>query len=95
MTALETSAIEPASKGPMAPQRGKLDALLGRIDLLAVLTTLLGLALLGVAAVALAVFELAKLLSGLLSDSFDRWLILALGLSTVWVVARWKKLCVF
>jgi hypothetical protein len=94
MTTVKTHADEPGIKEQSFSQSGRLDAVLGPIDLMAILTMLLGLALLGIGAVALAVMGLAKLLSNLCSDSFDRWLILALGLSTVWVVTRWKRLCV-
>ena len=95
MTTLETHADEPGMKEQSFSQSRRLDAVLGRMDLMAVLTMLLGVALLGVGAVALAVMELAKLLSSLCSDSFDRWLILGLVLSTAWVTVRWKRLCVF
>jgi hypothetical protein len=95
MATLEGAATERGVKAQRTSQNGQLDAILGRVDLLAILTTVLGIALLAVAAVVLVVFELAKLLSALWSDSFDRWLILALVLSVVWVVARWKRLCVF
>jgi hypothetical protein len=74
---------------------GKFDALLGRMDLIAILTTLLGVCLLGVAALVMGVIELVKLVSSLWSDSIDRWLIIVLGLTFVWVVVRWRKMSVF
>jgi hypothetical protein len=86
---------EPEVKNVSAPRDGKLDPVLGRIDLIAILTTVLGTCLLGIAAVVLAIIELAKLLSSLWVDSFDRWLLIVLGLTIAWVVVRWKKLCVF
>ena len=74
---------------------GKLDPFLGRIDLLAILIALLGVCLLGIAAIVLVAVELARILLNLWADPFDRWLLVILAASIVWVVARWKKLSVF
>lgn len=77
------------------PQEGKSDPILGRVDLIAILTAALGFCLLGVGAVVLAILEVAKLIAGMWSNSFDRWLVIAFGLAIVWIIARRKKLCVF
>jgi hypothetical protein len=85
----------PEMKTISFPQGGRLDPFLGRIDLIAILTTVLGACLLGGAAVILTVIELVKLVSSLWSNPFDRWLIMAFGLTVLWVVVRWRKLSVF
>jgi hypothetical protein len=68
---------------------------LGRIDLVAIVIGLLGVCLLGVVALVMAVIELAKLVASLWSDSLDRWLMVTLAVAIVWILARWKRLCVF
>ncbi len=72
-----------------------LDPILGRIDLIAILTALLGGCLLGGAVAVMAIVEIAKLISCLWLDSFDHWLLITLSLALLWVGARRKKLCVF
>lgn len=64
---------------------------MSRIDLAAIVITLLGTSLLGVVAVVLAAIEMAKLVSSLWSDSFDRWLLIVSGVAVLWVAVRWKK----
>ena len=76
------------------PPAGRLDPILGRIDLIAILSAVLGACLLAIVAVVLMMIELAKIVASLWADSFDRWLIIALGLAIVWVSVRRKKLCV-
>jgi hypothetical protein len=76
------------------PVQGKLDPILGRIDLVAILSAMLGVCLLAVAAIVMTMIELARLITSLCSDSLDRWLIIVLGLAIVWLAARRKKLCV-
>jgi len=95
MTTAEKSAETQSLNIIAVPREGKLDPLLGRIDLLAVLLTLFGICVLGVAAVVLALIEIAKLISAMLADPFERWLLLALSLAILWLIFRGKKLCVF
>ena len=95
MTTAEKSANDPEFKELSIHRDGKLDPVLGRIDLIAIVIGLLGVCLLGVAAVVLAVIELARLVASLWADSLDRWLMITLGVAIVWVIVRWKKLCVF
>jgi hypothetical protein len=84
---------EPAPQSDI-PEDSRLDFVLGRLDLVAVLITLLGLCLLGVTAAALAAVELAKLISCLWAQPLERWLLVIVGLAIVWVLSRGKRLCV-
>ena len=77
------------------PREGKLETILSRIDLAAVLVSLLGLCLLAVTVAVMAIADLAKVISGLCANDYDRWLVALAGLAAIWVAARWKKLCVF
>ena len=95
MTATQKPANQPELEEFPSPRDGKLDPFLGRIDLIAIIIGLLGMCLLGVAAVVLTVIELARLVASLWADSLDRWLMITLGVAIVWVIVRWKKLCVF
>jgi hypothetical protein len=95
MTTSEKPANEPAVQNFAIPQEGKLDPILGRIDLIAALTTILGTLLLGVVTAVFAVIELARLILTVWADSLGRWLLIALVLAIVWVVARGKRLCIF
>jgi hypothetical protein len=74
---------------------GKLDAMLVRIDLVALLTAGLGVGLLAATVAATAVVQLGKLISLLWAEPFDRWLIIGLGVAVVWVIVRWKRMCLF
>jgi hypothetical protein len=74
---------------------GKFDAFFGRIDLVAVIATVLALFLLGMPGMVLAALELAKLISYLWLDSIGRWLVIVMVLTVLWVAARWRKLCVY
>jgi hypothetical protein len=87
--------IPPEAEKVLVSREGRFDPILGRIDLIAILTAVLGVCLLGVAAVVMALIELARLISSLWSDSFDRWLLISLGVALIWVAVRLKKLCVF
>jgi hypothetical protein len=60
--------------------------------LVAILAALLGITVLGVAAVVIALIELAKLISSLWSDSFDRWLLMIFGVAVIWIIARRKHM---
>ena len=77
------------------PAEGRLDPMVGRIDLIAVIVAALGLCLAGLVAVVMALFELARFVWTLWADPFDRWLTVVLGAAMLWVALRWKKLCVF
>jgi hypothetical protein len=85
----------PGKASEPSARDGQLDAVLRRIDLVALLTAALGAALLGVALVVTAAFQLGKLVSMLWADSFDRRLVVVLALAVIWVAVRWKRLCVF
>jgi len=74
---------------------GKFDPLLGRVDLLASLMSLVVLCVLGIAGVGMAGIELAKLMCHLWVDPVGRWFVIALSLALVWVFVRGKKLCVY
>jgi len=74
---------------------GKLDAILVRIDLVALLTAVLGVGLLAATVAATAVVQLGKLILLLWAEPFDRWLIIGLGVAVVWVIVRWKRMCLF
>jgi hypothetical protein len=95
MTTIGKTADPQEPKNLSIPQGGKLDPLLGRIDLIAILAAVLGVCLLGVAGLVMAIIGLARLISTVWADSFDRWLVIILGLALIWVAARWKRLCVF
>ncbi len=72
-------------------QSRRREVILGRIDLIAIVTALLGLCLLALVAAAI---QLAKLIAYLCADPIDRWLVVVLGLAVLWLIARGKKLCV-
>jgi hypothetical protein len=95
MTTFEKSANPPGVKSFPASRNGKPNLIVGRVDLVAVLITLLCLCLFGFLVAAMAVVQFAELISSLWSNSFDRCLIVAFGVAIVWVAARWKKLCLF
>lgn len=94
MTTVQPSADPTGTRQFSIPEAGILDSILSRIDLLAIVITLLGICLLGVAAMVMALIELVRLFATLWSGSLERWLIITLGVAIVWVVARWKKSCV-
>lgn len=90
MPAAEMSA-KPGVREVSLPQEGKLDHIWAKIDLVAIVITLLGISLLGMAAMVLAFIALAKLVSNLWLDTPARWLIICLALAIIWVTFRWKK----
>ena len=83
------------ANGFSVPQVGKLDSIVGRIDLVAILITFLGVVVLGLATMAMSVWELVRWLPSLWSEPFNRWLIIGLGATVAWVAARWKRLRLF
>lgn len=91
MTGTEASEGQSGGKAISLSQEGRSTSILSRIDLVAIVITLVGICLLGVAAMVMAVIELAKLISSLWAVPFNRWLILILGMAIVWVTARWKS----
>jgi hypothetical protein len=95
MTTFEKSADQPGLKSSSPSGDGKPNLIVGRVDVAAVLMTLLCLCLFGFLVAAMAIVQFAELISSLWSDSFDRCLIVAFGAAIVWVAARWKKLCLF
>ncbi|HEX4349973.1 MAG TPA: hypothetical protein VH251_06290 [Verrucomicrobiae bacterium] len=95
MTTLDKSGTSASLKNFPAARDEKPSLIVSRIDVVAVLASLACLCLFGFLAAAMAIVQFAELLSNLWSNSFDRWLILAFAVAVTWVVARWKKLCVF
>ena len=91
---MEMPLNQPEANNISIPREGQLEFILGRIDLAAIIISLLGLCLLGMVALVFAVIELARLISALWAHPLDRWLILLLGAAIAWVVVRWKKSCV-
>lgn len=94
MINVEKSMKQPASPHYLAPD-GKMDPLLGRLDLLAILTVVLGACLLTLAATVMAVIGMARLILLLWADPFNRWLLVGLGVAVAWLLLRRKRLCVF
>ena len=90
----KTAAGETGGDFPV-PANGRLDALLGRIDLIAILATLIGVFLVGVTGLVVAMIEIAKLVAVLWADPVERWLVIVVGLAVLWLIARGKRLCVF
>jgi hypothetical protein len=70
---------------------GKFDPILTRIDLVAIVTALVGTCLLTLTVAVLAVVQAVKLILTLWSNSLDRWLFIAVCVALIWVVARWKR----
>ena len=91
MPAIEVTADHSDPKSSPVRREGRFDPILARIDLAAILVTLVGISLLGIIAMVLAVMELAKLVSALWATPVDRWLILLFCAAIVWVIMRWKK----
>lgn len=90
-----TNIEKPFVSSPPNATAGKLDPILGRIDLAAILIALLGVCLMVATMTVMAVIELVKLISSFWASHNDRWLLLAFGLAIIWVAARWKRLCIF
>ena len=91
---METPANQSETNSNSIPREGQLEFILGRLDLAAIVISMLGICLLGMVVLVLAAIELAKLISALWLHPLDRWLIIILGAAIVWVVVRWKKSCV-
>jgi hypothetical protein len=89
----QTCPSQPAPKSD-SPEDRKLDLVLGRVDLAAILTAVVGLCLLGLMAAALAAVESAKLISCLWAHPVARWPLVIFGLAIVWILTRRKRLCV-
>jgi choline-glycine betaine transporter len=92
MTSIEKPVDLSGTNDFPVPREGTLGPVLHRIDLVAILAALLGITVLGVAAVVIALIELAKLISSLWSDSFDRWLLMIFGVAVIWIIARRKHM---
>lgn len=74
---------------------GLVEALLGRLDLLAILTLVLGLSALAVTGVVLMAIQVARLIASLCHHPIDRWLVVAFLFAMIWVGFRGRKICVF
>jgi len=72
-------------------QDRKFEALLSRIDLVAIVISIVGVCLLTIAATVLAAIEAAKLISNLWSNPLDRWLMIVFCTAIAWVTVRWKR----
>ena len=88
---IETAVVSETTKDTTLYREGKLGQILNRIDLVAIVITLVGTCLLGMLAVVLAVIELTKLIANYWTNSIDRWLIIVFSLAVVWVTVRWKR----
>ena len=85
----------PVLKSATHSHHNRVNVFLARLDLVALLTAMLGLGLLGVAAAVFAVIETARLLATLWIYPVDRWLMVGFALAAIWVTVRRKKLRVF
>lgn len=65
--------------------------ILARLDLIAIMISVVGLCLAGVAGSVLAIVELAKLVRTFWTDPVERWLIVIFAAALIWVTVRWKK----
>lgn len=88
MTTVEASARQ--SEAKIRLSQDKFEPVLARIDLIAIVATLLGISLLGMAALVFAIIELARTISTLWSNQVARGLIICLALAVIWVIFRWK-----
>jgi uncharacterized membrane-anchored protein len=73
----------------------RLQTMVDRLDLIAVLAGMVGLGVLGMVGIALAVVGLYRFMAAMWSHPFDRALMIAFALIVVWVVSRWRKLSYF
>jgi hypothetical protein len=90
-TVLHTVSRESEAPHQLFTGDGKLGFVLRQIDLIAITIVLLGTCFLGLAAVAFAVIQLARLVSNHWAQPADRWLVMILALAIVWVIVRWKR----
>jgi hypothetical protein len=72
-----------------------VDRILERIDLVALAVAVLGICVGMVTIAVLAIIELVKLTSNFWADDGNRWLLAIFALAVIWVIARWKRLCIF
>jgi len=91
MTTTNSPAQAEETVGTSIPPAAKLDSLLARLDLVAIVVTMAGLCMLTLTVAVLAVIQAARLIQSLWSDSLGRGLILVLCAGSLWVVARWKR----
>jgi len=75
----------------LAAKAGKLEPIFSRIDLIAILTVLLGVSFFGLATVVFAFIQFFRLISIVWSYPSERWFLIAPVIALVWVIARWKK----
>ena len=94
MTNIEkpVAASQPGLSPVSIPSAGKLEAILGSMDLAMMLAAFLGLCLIVATVAVMAVIDLARLASNLWSNHDDRWLIVFFGMVVIWVAVRRKKL---
>lgn len=90
-TTIEAPVSQRENDGSPNHQERKFDALLSRIDLVAIVITIVGACLLAIAAAVLAAIEAARLISNLCSNPLDRWLTIIFCTAIVWVTVRWKR----
>lgn len=91
MTTTESQPQPEESLDASIPSAGKLDPLLTRIDLIAIVIAMVGTCLLALTVAVLAMVQAAKLILNLWSDSLNRCLIVTVCVALIWVVARWKR----
>jgi len=95
MTLLEKPIVPGATETSRRPNpsAGKLDSVLGGIDLAMLLAAFLAVFLTVVAVATMAIIDLARLIAGLWANEDCRWLFASFGVVAIWVAARWKKIC--
>jgi len=90
-----TQTEQPLFSGRTPDPAGKADVIFGRIDLIALVVALLGVCAGVVAILVLAIIEVIKLFSIFWANHDDRWLAAIFAVAVIWVIARWKRLCIF
>jgi hypothetical protein len=85
----------PIASQPSRPSRFWRDVILSRMDFAAILITILGICVLAVTVIIMAVIEAVKLISTFCASPDAYWLLAFFGMAIIWVVARWKRLCIF
>ena len=90
-TTIDVPATCPGDNATPKQHEGRFEALLSRIDLVAIVITIVGVCLLAVAATVLATIGVAKLISSMWSIPLDRGLMILLCSAIVWVTVRWKR----
>jgi len=84
-----------AVSNPSMSEGRKVQMIVGRLDLIALLLTVLGLAAVAVMVVVLAVIEFGRLVLSIWGNHYERWLLVFLGMAILWVGLRWKRLNIF